>query len=210
MQHPNKIVKIIGVLLFLLLFLMSVTMTTQAADPITLLNIQKQENPDYTRIIFKLSRLPKFSHEDSGERIDLLLSNVQQSPKLHNLPEGENIVNIRLVEQPQGLMVSILLRHLPKQVITTSKPDSPWVIIDVYWDINAPTRPAVAFKNRTLRGSLLMFIGISTLPLDRRWLLKFLICRHVKPAKGRRDFSRNPPGKIIGINSSVTTGLIGN
>ena len=146
MQHPNKIVKILGLLLLLLLFLMSVTMTVQAADPITLLNIEKQENPDYTRIIFKFSSLPKFSHENSGERIDLLLSNVQQSQKLHNLPEGENIVNIRLVEQPQGLMVSILLRHLPKKVITKSKPDSPWVITDVYWDINTPTRPSIAFK----------------------------------------------------------------
>lgn len=41
MQYPIKMVKIIGVLLFLLLFFMSVTMTAQAVAPITLLDIQK-------------------------------------------------------------------------------------------------------------------------------------------------------------------------
>ena len=35
MQYPIKIVRVIGLLLFLLLFFMSVTMTAQAAVPIT-------------------------------------------------------------------------------------------------------------------------------------------------------------------------------
>ena len=146
MRHPMKIVKIIGLLLLFLLFLMSITMTVQAADPITLLNIQKQEKPDYTRIILKFSATPKFSSENSGERVDLLLSNVQLSPELHNLPEGEKIVDILLSEQPQGLLVSILLRRPPRKVIAKLREGASSIIVDMFWDIDASTRPAVAFK----------------------------------------------------------------
>ncbi len=146
MRHPLKIVKIVGLLLFLLLFLMSITMTVQAADPITLLEIQKQEKPDYTRIILKFSASPEFSSEDSGERVDLLLSNVQLSPELHNLPEGEKIVDILLAKKPQGLLVSVLLRRPPQKIITKAKQDAPWVVVDIFWDMNASVRPAVAFK----------------------------------------------------------------
>ncbi len=142
MQHLNKIIGIIG----LLLLLLSMIIPAQAAEPITLLTIQKQQNPDYTRIILNFSALPKFSSEDSGERVELLLNNVQQSPKLENLSEGEKIVKVLLAEQQQGLRVSILLRRPPKKVITTSKQDSPRIMIDIFWDIDTSTRPAVAFK----------------------------------------------------------------
>ncbi len=146
MRHPVQIVKYIGVLLFLLLFFMSVTMTVQAAEPITLLTMQKQENPGFTRITLEFSTLPKFTMEDSGQRVDLLLNNVQLSPKLHNLPEDEKVVKVLLAEKKQELMVSILLRRPPKQVVTESKQSPPRVIVDVYWDVDEVARPAVAFK----------------------------------------------------------------
>ena len=146
MRHPIQIMKIIGLLLLLLLFFMSVTMTVQAAEEITLLDIQKQETSGNTRIIFDFSVLPKFIMEDFGQRVDLLLSNVQLSPKLHNLPEDENIVKVLLAEKKHELMVSVLLRRSPKQVITESQQNPPRLTMNVSWNDDQSARPAVAFK----------------------------------------------------------------
>ena len=146
MRHPIQAVKIIGLLLLLLLFLMSATMTARAAEPVTLLDIQRQESPGNTQITLKLSDLPKFITEDSGQRIDLLLKNVQLSPKLHNLPEDEKIVKVVMAEKKEELLVSILLRRPPKNVITESKQGPPRIIINIYWDDDESTRPSVAFK----------------------------------------------------------------
>lgn len=145
MRQPIQIMKIIGLLLFLLLFFMSATMTVQAAA-IQLLDIQKQETPGYTRIIFEFSALPKFIREDSGQRVDLLLSDVQLSPELHNLPENENVVKILLAEKRQELLISILLRRIPRQVLTETQQSPPQLIMDAYWDADAGVRPAVAFN----------------------------------------------------------------
>ncbi len=146
MRQPIQIVKIIGLLLLLLLFFMSVTMTVQAEESIVLLDMQKQETPSYTRIIFNFSALPKFATEYSGQRADLLLNNVQLSPTLRNLPEDETVVKILLAEKKQELMVSILLRRHPKEIITESQQNPPQVVMDIFWDVDEATRPAVAFR----------------------------------------------------------------
>ncbi len=146
MRHPIKILKIIGLLLLLVLFFMSVTMTAQAEEPIYLLDMHKQENPNHTQITLQFSTLPKFTTEESGQRIDLLLSNVKLSPKLKNLPEDEKVVKIQLTGKKQELLVSVLLRRLPKQVIAAPKQNPPRVVVDVYWDVDEAIRPAVAFR----------------------------------------------------------------
>ncbi|MFK5926661.1 MAG: tetratricopeptide repeat protein [Desulfuromusa sp.] len=146
MRQPIQTVKILGLMLLLLLFILSVTMTVQAAEPITLLGMQQQEKPDNTQITLKFSSLPKFITEASGQRVDLLLSNVQPSPMLHNLPEAEKIVKILLAEKKHELLVSLLLRRPPKQVITESKQDPPQVTMNIYWDTDAGARPSVAFR----------------------------------------------------------------
>ena len=146
MRQPIQIVKVIGLLLFLLLFLMSATMTVQGAEPITLLDMQKQENPSYTRMVFNFSSLPEFSSNHSGQRVDLLLNNVQLSPTLKKLPEDEKVVKILLAEKKQELMVSILLRRHPKQVVIESQQNPSRVVMNIYWDSDNATRPAVAFR----------------------------------------------------------------
>ena len=146
MRHPVQIIKIIGLLLLLLLFFMSVTMTVQAAEEITLLNIQKHENPDYTQIIFNFSSSPKFAMEHSGQRVELLLNNVKLSPKLQNLPEDENFVKYLLVEKKHELLVSVLLRRHPKKVLTESNQNSPQIVMNVHWDTDDIARPAEAFR----------------------------------------------------------------
>ncbi len=146
MRRPIKIVKIIGLLLLLLLFLMSVTMTVQGAESITLLDMKKQEHPSYTRMIFNFSSLPVFISDHSGQRVVLLLNNVQVSPTLQNLAEDETVVKILLAEKKQELMVSILLRRHPKQVVIEPQQDSSQVVMNIYWDSENATRPAVAFR----------------------------------------------------------------
>ncbi|MEA3545969.1 MAG: tetratricopeptide repeat protein, partial [Thermodesulfobacteriota bacterium] len=146
MRQPIQIIKVIGLLLLLLLFLMSVTMTVQGAEPITLLDMQKQENPDSTRMTFHFSSLPKFTTEHSGQRVDLLLSQVQLSSGLRSLPEDERIVKILLAEKKQELLVSILLRRHPGQVITKSEQTPARIIMDFYWGSSDTIRPAIAFK----------------------------------------------------------------
>ena len=146
MRHPIHAVKIFWLLLLLLLFLLSVTMTVRAAEPVTLLEMLKQENPGNSQITLKFSSLPKFTTADSGERFDLLLRNVQPAPELHALPEDENIVKILLAEKKEALLTSILLRRPPKNISTESKQDPARIIIHIYWDKNESTRPAVAFR----------------------------------------------------------------
>lgn len=146
MRHPIHVVKIFWLLLLLLFFLLSVTMTVRAAEPVTLLEMVKQENPGSTRIILKFSSLPKFSAADSGQRLDLLLGNVQLSPGLHTLPEDENIVKILLAEKKKELLVSILLRRSPKSITTESKQDPARIVMNIFWDADESTRPSVAFR----------------------------------------------------------------
>ena len=146
MRHPIHIVKIVWLLLLLLLFLMSVTMTARAAEAVTLKQMVKEETPSRTRITLELSDLPKFSTVDSGQRLDLLLSNVQLSPDLHRLPEDERIVKILLAEKKEELQLSILLRRPPKNIITEPKQNPARIMINIYWEANESTRPSVAFR----------------------------------------------------------------
>ena len=146
MLQPAQRVKVFGLLLFLQVFFMSVTMIAQAVVPIIMLDIQKQENLSYTRITFNFSTLPRFAMEHSGQRADLLLSDVQLSPQLHNLPEDDKVVKFLLAQKQHELMVSILLRRIPKQIITESKNNPPRVVMDIYWEADKGTRPGVAFR----------------------------------------------------------------
>ena len=146
MQHPIKVFKVIGLLLLLLLFFMSVTMTVQAAAEITLLDMQKQENPGFTHLVFEFTTLPEFKFEHSGQRVDLLLDKVQISPQLHTLPADERVVKILLAEKKHEFLISILLRRQPKQVVVEKKQNPPRIVMNVYWNDDDVARPAVAFR----------------------------------------------------------------
>ncbi len=146
MRQPMQIVKIIGLLLLLLLFFMSVTMTVQGAESMTLLDMQKQENPGFTRMIFNFSSLPEFTSEHSGQRVDLLLNNVQLTPDFRRLPEDEKVVEIKLTEKSEGLLVSILLRRHPGKVVVEPRQNGSQVVMDIYWGSDSAARPAVSFK----------------------------------------------------------------
>ena len=118
MNYPNRIMKIIGFLLFLTLLFLSTTMKAGDTDQISLTSIKKQESLSRTRLTLYFSDLPKFETSHSGQRVDLLLSDTLPSAKLHNLPEDETVMKILLAQKPRDLMVSVLLRRPPMQVET--------------------------------------------------------------------------------------------
>lgn len=146
MQRPVQIKKSIGFILFILLFFLSITLTARAEEKATLNLIEKEENPNYTRIFFSFSDLPEFTAEHSGQRVDLLLEDVQVSSTLHNLPEDEKVVKILLAQKHQELLASLLLRRPPKEVVTRSEPGSNRIVMDIYWEGDSGTRPSVAFR----------------------------------------------------------------
>lgn len=146
MQRPLEIKKLIGFVLFVVLFLLSIKSSANAAEPVLLNTIEKQEDPGHTRIVLAFSGLPEFRSEHSGQRLDLVLAEVEPSPRLQTLPEDENVVKILLAEQKQQLMVSILLRRPPQRVIAASHPNPDRIELDIYWQEDGVSRPAVAFQ----------------------------------------------------------------
>ena len=146
MRHPIEIVKIIAILLFLLLFFLSAAISVRAADEVTLVAWQQDENPNFTRIIFTFSALPKFEMNHSGQRIDLLLAEVALGEGITDLPESERIANVMLAAKKKELLVSVLLRRHPQQIETSTKQNPPQVIMDIAWQADDSSRPAVAFR----------------------------------------------------------------
>ena len=147
MRHPIQIIKTLALVLLFLLFFLSMSMTVRAAETITLKSMVKEENPAFTRLTLTFSTLPQFSSEHSGQRVDLLLSDVELDPALRQLPEDERIVKILLAKKQQDLLLSILLRRLPQQIVTESKQNPARIVMDIYWSGgDTAARPAVAFR----------------------------------------------------------------
>lgn len=146
MQRPVHIKTIIGSILFFVLFFLSITLTVRAAEAATLLAMDKQENPNHTRIIFQLSDLPEFTTDRSGQRISLKLKQVEAAADLHDLPEDEAVVKILLAQKHEELLVSLLLRRPPQQVYTETQTGPNRIVMDIYWAADESSRPAVAFR----------------------------------------------------------------
>jgi len=146
MQHPLQILKAVGLLLLLALFFLSASIPVHAAEKITLKEMHKVENPDFTRLTLTLSALPKFKSEHSGQRADLLMTNVELDPALHQIPEDERVVKIILAKKGKDFLVSILLRRHPEQIVTESKQNPARIIMNIYWTRDETTRPSVAFR----------------------------------------------------------------
>jgi len=167
MRHPVQMMKILGILLLLTLFFLSAAMTVHAAGQISLTQMEKQESIDRTKLTFYFSDLPNFETDHSGQRVDLFLSDVRVSPKLHVLPEDENVVKILLAQKAQNLLASVLLRRPPTQVVTESLRDPARVVLELFWAEEQSSRPGVVFH-------------IADMPIQ-------------KPGKKARDFSQKSP-----------------
>ena len=130
MNYPTQIIKLLGILLFLLLFFLSSSLTVHAASQVTLTGMKKLEQIDHTQIPFLFTELPSFTVEHSGQRVDLLLKEVVVSATLRSLPEDEAVVKIMLAQKYRDLLMSLLLRRAPSEVITES---STWMVMLSAW-----------------------------------------------------------------------------
>ncbi|WP_303722306.1 lipopolysaccharide assembly protein LapB [Malonomonas rubra] len=146
MNYPTELGKKIGIFLFLLLFFLSCLLTPQANAEGTMINIQKQEKIDTTRLTFYFASSPEFEVEHNGQRVDLLLKDVWVSKDLLHLPEDETVVKILLAQKHRDLLTSILLRRVPQQMVAESKQNPPRIVIDLYWKSEQGARPGVAFR----------------------------------------------------------------
>ena len=146
MNQPLSILKILGMILFFVLFFLSTILPVRAAQAVSLLGMSKEETPYHTRITLEMSEVPQFEMEKSGQRVDLLLNDADISGQLRKLPEDEAVVKILLAKKHHDLMVSILLRRPPKQVVAESKDNPGRVVLDLYWADSSAARPAVAFR----------------------------------------------------------------
>ena len=115
------------------------------AEPV-LNSMDKQESPYQTRISLSMSELPQFTVDPSGQRIDLELKGTVTGEALRKLPEDETVVKIIVAKKSDSLLLSILLRQPPTQILTESESDPARINIDIYWQDSDAARPAVAFR----------------------------------------------------------------
>ncbi|MCF6178654.1 MAG: hypothetical protein L3J63_04585, partial [Geopsychrobacter sp.] len=121
-------------------------------DKPILLELQKQEGLSSTRISMLFDRIPEFTFEHSAQRLDILLSKVSVSKGLTRLPEDETVVKILLAQKGDEILVSLLLRRPPKQIVSKSQENPARIDFDLYWDSARGSRPAVAFRIEGIPG----------------------------------------------------------
>jgi len=146
MQRPTSPMKIIWLFILGILFFLSAMVPARAADGVSLLAMDKQEDPYHTRIYLHTSAVPTFHVTSSGQRVDVTLNGAGMARGLHKLPEDETVVKILLAQKQRDLMVSILLRRPPRQVIAESREHLPGMVLDLYWEESDAARPAIAFR----------------------------------------------------------------
>lgn len=136
--------KIIGIGLFLLLFFLSLALPAKAATIVT--GIQKQEEPNHTRVTVMLSQRTEFGIDSSGQRIDLLLAGTGSDPTLRTLPEDGTVVRTTLIRRHNDLVVSLLMRRIPERVSAEALDNPPRILIDIEWVGDDAARPGIAFR----------------------------------------------------------------
>lgn len=132
--------------------LLQAALPVSAADQPVLLELQKQEGLSSTRISLIFDRLPEFSSEHSGQRLDILLNKATVSPGLSRLPEDETVVKILLAKKGEDVLASLLLRRPPKQIVSKSQESPARIDFELYWDSARGSRPAVAFRIEGMPG----------------------------------------------------------
>lgn len=136
--------KILGLLLFLVLFFLSVVVP--ARSEVLLTDIDKDEDPNRTRLILFLSEETRFSVDHNAQRVDVILEETNLEASLRQLPEDGTIVRMTLIRKQQDMVVSLLLRRAPVQVITETLTNPNRLVVDLIWRGDDSVRPAIAFR----------------------------------------------------------------
>ncbi len=140
------------IILLISIALLQVALPAFAVDPPVLLELQKEEGLSSTRISLIFDRVPEFSSEHSGQRLDILLSKTKVSGGLSRLPEDETVVKIFLAEKGEDILASLLFRRPPKQIVSKSQDQPARIDFELYWDSARGSRPAVAFRIEGIPG----------------------------------------------------------
>jgi hypothetical protein len=146
------VTKQLTVLLLCLGLLLQAVLPVYSADQPVLLELQKKEGLSSTRISLLFDRLPEFSTEHSGQRLDIQLNEATVSDEISHLPEDETVVKILLASKAGGILASFLLRRPPKQIVSKSQENPARIDFDLYWDSARGSRPAVAFRVEGIPG----------------------------------------------------------
>lgn len=136
--------KILGLLLFLLLFFLSVAVPVRAET--LLLGVQKQEDPSRTRLTFLVSAVTGFKVDSSGQRVELTIEGATAGATLGRLSEDGTLVRMTLIRKQQDLVVSLLLRRTPHQITSESYDNPARIVMDIDWHGEDAVRPGVAFR----------------------------------------------------------------
>ncbi len=145
MKQPLVPIKWFGWLLLFLLLFASMVVPVQADQALTAMG--KEESPHQTKLTLKLTEMPVFELQHSGQRVDLEIQNAGVAPSLHSLPEDQSIVKVMLVKKRDALLISYLLRRLPQQVVAESKDNPPRIELNIYWEQGSEgARPGVVFR----------------------------------------------------------------
>lgn len=146
MNYPTQIMKIFFLLVVLLLFSFCGGGLAQPVDKVSLTSMKEKEEIGRTRITFFFNRLPQFEVSSSGQRLDLLLKDVWLSKGLRKIPADESVVDVVFAQKQRDLLMSLLLRKLPKVVNSESKNNPPRIELELLWEKDAIARPGVAFQ----------------------------------------------------------------
>ncbi len=163
--------KILGLLLFLLLFFLSVAVPARAE--VLLTAIEKDEDPNRTRLILTLSEEARFSVDHNAQRVELILEETNPGTSLRQLPEDGTIVRMTLIRKPPEFVVSLLLRRAPVQVIAETRSNPHRIVLDLLWRGDDSARPAIAFRVGDLPPRIPGAAGTSLQrqsPWDGHWL----------------------------------------
>ena len=141
--------------------------SSAAPQRFMLKEIDKQDEVNVTRLILKFNKVPEFSVNTSGQKLEIELQDTLPGSEMVFPAEDERLVRVLIGQAKDKLMVSFLLRRPPYFVNTSKELRTGLVTIDVHWrDPQNAMRPAIA---RRLPGQLSQMGGVGRRGIDSEY-----------------------------------------
>ena len=132
--------------LFLSFFLLLLLAPCARGAECALQFFSQEEALGSTRLRLDFSAPPSYRVQTSGQRVDLFLEGTGTASTLRLPPEGDRIVRTLLASGRDELMVSFLLRQVPSGVDVRAERGGTSLVLEVFWEPEAASRPAIAFR----------------------------------------------------------------
>ena len=160
----------------LCLFLLLFSATASARMPSSrLLEASKSEGPRSTHFSFRLSEVPSYSVNVSGQRVDLLLRDTLIEEGLPSLPEDGNFIRMFQVKQGADSLITLLLRRPPSHVDARASEKPERILLDLFWadESSRPSlAPVLSGRSRPTPASVIALQALSS-PFSGDWLRFF-------------------------------------